>query len=68
MIPPGMVDFPGVWVAYESADTLLIHRHDDMEFWVPKSVIHDDSEVYCEDSSGSLIVPEWWVDKQGLIP
>lgn len=37
--------------------------------WVPKSQIHDDSEVYSKRSGeggGSLIVSTWWADKNGL--
>lgn len=35
--------------------------------WVPKSQIHDDSEVYSKESGGgTLIVSEWWAKKQGL--
>lgn len=36
--------------------------------WIPKSVIHDDSEVYelsC-DPDGNVVVEEWWADKEGL--
>lgn len=32
-------------------------------FWVPKSVIHDDSEVWELDQEGQLIVKQWWADK-----
>lgn len=36
-------------------------------FWVPRSVIHDDSEVYDEDknSEGELFVKQWWAEKEG---
>ncbi len=36
--------------------------------WVPKSVLHDDSEVYqlSSDPDGKVIVMEWWADKEGL--
>jgi hypothetical protein len=33
--------------------------------WVPKSVIHDDSEVYAKGHSGILAVHAWWASKQG---
>lgn len=40
------------------------------EIWVPKSVIHDDSEVYGDDVgpdglSGDLVVKQWWAEKNG---
>jgi hypothetical protein len=35
------------------------------EVWVPKSVIHDDSEVWkAGDKAGELVVMEWWASKQ----
>lgn len=34
--------------------------------WVPRSVVHDDSEVYDLHHEGNLIVEEWWADKEGL--
>lgn len=39
---------------------------EDEEFWVPKSVISDDSEVYSTKSGeGDLIVHRWWAVKNG---
>jgi hypothetical protein len=35
--------------------------------WVPKSQIHEDSEVYSKKSGGgTLIVTRWWAEKKGL--
>jgi hypothetical protein len=36
-------------------------------FWVPKSMIHDDSEVYKAFTEGNLIVRRWWAEKKGLV-
>ncbi len=36
------------------------------DMWIPKSVIHDDSEVYGLLQSGKLYVYESWAVKQGL--
>ena len=33
--------------------------------WIPKSQIHDDSEVYKPGTSGKLIVSFWYARKQG---
>lgn len=33
-------------------------------FWVPQSVIHDDSEVYRANDAGRLVLMEWWVRQQ----
>ena len=38
----------------------------DGKMWVPKSCIHDDSEVYEQDGTGTLVVKEWWAEKNGL--
>ena len=36
--------------------------------WVPKSVIHEDSEVFdMEHSEGTMIVHRWWAEKEGLL-
>lgn len=34
-------------------------------FWVPKSVLHDDSETYKMGTDGTLIVAEWFAEKEG---
>lgn len=38
------------------------------EVWVPKSVIHDDSEVFdsTDNATGELVVKEWWAEKEGI--
>jgi hypothetical protein len=36
------------------------------EKWIPKSVIHDDSEVFEADTEGSVIVHRWWAEKEGI--
>ena len=50
-----------------TAKALLV-RIGAKEVWVPKSVIHDDSEVYRESdtSPGKLVLKGWWVRKEGL--
>lgn len=37
------------------------------ETWIPKSVIHDDSEVYAVGDEGTLIVLEWFAKKEGYL-
>lgn len=34
------------------------------EAWIPKSVLHDDSEVFEKDGEGTLVVKSWWAEKQ----
>jgi uncharacterized SAM-dependent methyltransferase len=46
---------------------LLVQLESGEEMWIPKSVIHDDSEVYSEKANeGDLIVKTWWAEAQGL--
>ena len=35
--------------------------------WIPKSMIHDDSEVYETGTDGTLIVFEWLAKEKGWI-
>jgi hypothetical protein len=39
------------------------------EQWIPKSVVHDASEVYdgMEGDVGVLVVKAWWARKAGLV-
>lgn len=47
-------------------DKAIKVKLDDEEFWVPKSVVHDDSEVYSlKNGAGSLVVKQWWAVKNG---
>jgi len=34
--------------------------------WIPKSVLHDDSEVYQTGDTGKVIVKQWWAEKNGF--
>jgi hypothetical protein len=36
------------------------------EIWIPKSVLHDDSEVYEKGGTGTVIVFAWYAEKEGL--
>ena len=35
------------------------------KYWIPKSVIHDDSDIWKEGQSGVLKVKAWWATKNG---
>jgi hypothetical protein len=53
-------------VLHETAKALLV-RVDEVEVWVPKSLIGEDSECYSQKSGpGDMIVPEWWARENGL--
>jgi hypothetical protein len=49
----------------ETDRALLIHPDEGGDFWVPKSVVHDDSEVYEEGHEGVLVVQQWFAEKEG---
>lgn len=34
--------------------------------WVPKSAIHDDSEVYQLDDFGKLVIKSWFAEQIGV--
>ncbi len=45
----------------------VILDSDGKAYWIPESVVHDDSEVFrgCE-GAGDLVVKSWWAEKEGL--
>ena len=48
---------------------LLVEIEDSpQEFWIPKSLIDDDSEVFDGDSNseGELVIPQWLAEKKGM--
>ena len=61
-------DFHDVTVLQETPKALRIVIEGE-EKWVPKSVIHDDSDVFDgdENGTGTLIVKSWWAKKEGLL-
>ena len=56
-------------IVRESAAAILVEIEDHAgEHWIPKAVIHDDSEVWEEKgSTGNLVVQEWFAEKEGFI-
>lgn len=43
---------------------------DGEEMWIPKSVIHDDSEVYGDgedEQEGNVVVKKWWAEERNLV-
>lgn len=48
----------------ETEKALLVRLKDGEEVWVPKAVIHDDSEVYEKGGEGTLIVQRWWAERE----
>lgn len=57
--------FTGV-AALKESDRGLRVQIEDRKVWAPKSQIHEDSEIYkftLPPETGTLIVPEWLVDR-----
>ena len=56
----------GVTATYETPKALRVRLSGGAEIWAPKSVIHDDSEVYKMGTDGTLVVQRWFAEKEGL--
>lgn len=56
-----------VAVKYETDKALLVQWEDGSKEWVPKSVIHDDSEVYHANQIGDLILLETFAERKGWV-
>jgi hypothetical protein len=56
----------GVTVEQETDKAILVKFEDGSKSWIPKSVIDDDSEVYQMGTDGTLIVKQWFAEKEGL--
>jgi hypothetical protein len=53
--------------AVKETEAALLVEVEGEEFWIPKSQIHDDSEVYKMDTEGTLVIPLWLAEKHGLV-
>jgi hypothetical protein len=52
---------------HETSAAILVEATDlDEETWVPKSQVHDDSEVCHKGDSGTLAVTQWFAERLGL--
>ena len=48
-------------------DLALLCIIDDKQRWIPKSVVHEDSEVSSEGDSGTIVLMRWFAEKEGLV-
>jgi len=67
----GYITLENVTVVRETSpgkkdDGALYCKIDGNSYWIPKKLIHDDSEVYEEGTSGNLIIPEWFAEKEEI--
>jgi hypothetical protein len=60
------VEIEDVEVLRDTGKALLC-RINEREIWIPQSQIDDDSEVYQEGDSGTLIVSEWIALEKKLV-
>lgn len=51
----------------ETPDAICIEKEGDEPFWVPRSVVHEDSEVLNVGDEGTLLVDHWFAAKNGWI-
>ena len=58
-------------VATRATDLALLvrlgPRNGHKEIWIPKSVIHEDSEINEVDDEGILVLSTWFVEKEGIL-
>lgn len=51
--------------ATEKAILVVVEGED---IWIPRSEIHDDSEVWDEGHDGTLVIPLWLAEQKGIAP
>ena len=58
---------PGVWCIKETEKAICVEAHEVEPglTWIPKSQIHDNSEVWKSDQNGELLVSDWFADQRG---
>ena len=53
----------GVNCSIDTDKALLCTKDGEPDFWVPKSQVSDDSEVYKVGTDGRIIMKGWWAEK-----
>jgi hypothetical protein len=43
---------------------VVIPGSEKLSYWIPKSIVHDNSEVYKDGTEGTLIVAAWFAEKE----
>lgn len=59
------VAFDDVECSHDSPDAIKVDIEGE-EIWIPKRQIHDDSEVYKDGTSGTLIMTKWIAETKGI--
>ena len=50
----------------ETNHAVLVTDGVGFEEWIPKSQIHDDSEIYKDGQTGDLVIQSWFAEKLGV--
>lgn len=60
-------DHPSKVVCTKATDKAILVRElgTGKQTWIPKSVLHDDSEVYDEGHEGTVVVFNWYAEEEG---
>ena len=62
------VEFENAVCVAASSKAIRVRLEDrDEEIWIPQSVVSEDSEVWKPGDRGTLIIPEWFALKNGMI-
>jgi hypothetical protein len=61
------VEFEGCSCEVESTSAILVEIPEHGELWIPKSQVHDDSEVYKKGTEGKLVITAWLATQKGLV-
>ena len=60
------VEIEDVTVEAET-DLALLCIIEEKQRWIPKSVVHEDSEVSGEGDTGTIMIMRWFAEKAGLV-
>lgn len=60
------VEIDDVTVEAET-DRALLCVIDERQRWIPKSVVHEDSEVFEQGDQGTLVLFRWFAEKEGFV-
>jgi hypothetical protein len=53
-------------ITRETDKAVKAELEDGREIWIPKSVIHDDSEAWDrENNEGTIVCKRWWMERNG---
>jgi hypothetical protein len=53
--------------AEAETDLALLCIIDDKKRWIPKTVVHEDSEVSSEGDTGTIVLMRWFAEREGLV-